>query len=79
MAGKSLIPTDTIKVLAEEVNVRIADDMAVHLASDVEYRLREITQVRAKRDAAEHRSAFTQLFTSCRKRSSSCATQNETH
>lgn len=47
MATSSLLPKETIKILAQAVGVgeELADDVAQQLAADVEYRLREITQV----------------------------------
>jgi hypothetical protein len=46
MATSSLLPKETIKIFAQAVGVdELADDVAQQLAADVEYRLREITQV----------------------------------
>jgi len=42
----SLLPRDSIKVIAESVGIEnLNNDVATGLASDVEYRLREIIQV----------------------------------
>lgn len=42
----SLIATDSLKAIAESVGIAdLSDDVAKHLAPDVEYRLREIAQV----------------------------------
>ena len=41
----SLLPRDSIKVIAESVGIEnLSNEVAVGLASDVEYRLREIIQ-----------------------------------
>lgn len=43
--SRSLIPTTSVKVIAKTVGVeRLDDDIAAALASDVEYRIREIAQ-----------------------------------
>ena len=42
-----LLPKDSIKIIAEAVGVtNLPDEVAAAMASDVEYRIREITQVR---------------------------------
>jgi hypothetical protein len=41
-----LLPKDSIKIIAEAVGVtNLPDEVAAAMASDVEYRIREITQV----------------------------------
>lgn len=43
----TLLPADAIKSIAEFVGIaNLKDDVAVALAQDVEYRLRDIIQVR---------------------------------
>ncbi len=43
----SLLPVDAMKLTAESIGMpEIKDDIAVALAQDVEYRLREIIQAR---------------------------------
>ena len=42
----SIIPKDTIHVIAESIGIsNLPDDVAAALAPDVEYRMREIMQV----------------------------------
>ena len=42
----SLLPRDTIKVIAESVGLsNLTDELASALAPDVEYRIRDIAQV----------------------------------
>jgi TATA box binding protein associated factor (TAF) len=44
--GMSLLPKDSIKIISEAVGVtNLPDEVAAAMASDVEYRIREITQV----------------------------------
>lgn len=41
-----LLPKDSIKIIGEAVGVtNLPDEVAAAMASDVEYRIREITQV----------------------------------
>lgn len=42
----SLIPKDTIKLIGEAVGSVLSDEVVVALANEVEYRMREILQVR---------------------------------
>jgi transcription initiation factor TFIID subunit 6 len=42
----SLLPKESIKVIAEMNGISLSDEVAHALAPDVEYRIREITQAR---------------------------------
>jgi len=43
----SIVPKDTIHVIAQSIGItNLHDDVAKELAPDVEYRMREIMQVR---------------------------------
>ena len=44
----SLLPKESIKVIAEMNCINLSDEVAHALAPDVEYRIREITQARGE-------------------------------
>lgn len=41
-----MIPRGSIKLIGETVGTELPDDISIALAKDVEYRIREILQVR---------------------------------
>lgn len=84
----SIVPKETIEVIAQSIGIaNLAPDVALALAPDVEYRLREIMQVRERPslnlevlrfafDSWKAHGSRTVRIEGFRRRSSACATRS---